>query len=104
MEKRAVDILLSNIQNAEFILAKLGVVESSSIIYGYDGDKSVKVTITFKNGVYLPDEVNNIARYTIKNNQITYLFEDTITMMPVKLALYPLYRLMTDEILDCFIM
>ncbi len=104
MEKRAVDTLLSDIQNAEFILAKLGVVESSSIIYGYDGDKSVKVTITFKNGVYLPDEDNNIARYTIKNNQITYLFEDTITMTPVKLALYPLYRLMTDEILDYFIM
>lgn len=104
MEKRAVDVLLSNIQNAEFILAKLGVVEASSVIYGYDGDKSVKVTITFRNGVYLPDEDNKVARYTIKNNQITYLFEDTITMMPVKLAMYPLFKLMTDEILDSFIM
>lgn len=104
MEKRAVDTLLSDIQNAEYILAKLGVVESSSIIYGYDGDKSVKVTITFRNGVYLPDEYSNVARYTIKNNKITYLFEDTITMMQGKMALYPLYRLMTYELLESFIM
>lgn len=101
MEKRAVDTLLSDIQNAEFILAQFGVIKSSSVIYG---DTSVKVTITFKNGVYLPDEYCNDARCTIKNNQITYLFEDTITMMQEKIALYPLYRLMTDEILDAYIM
>ena len=71
MEKRAVDTLLSDIQNAEFILAQFGVIKSSSVIYG---DTSVKVTITFKNGVYLPDEYCNDARCTIKNNQITYLF------------------------------
>ena len=71
MEKRAVDTLLSDIQNAEFILAQFGVIKSSSVIYG---DTSVKVTITFKNGVYLPDEYCNDARCTIKNNKITYLF------------------------------
>ena len=103
MEKRPIDTLLSNIQNVELILSKLGAVVASSVIYGYDGDESIKVSISIRHDAYFPDETSTIGCYKIENHRITYLFTPSIPMIQTKVAMYPLYRLLVEELLDSMI-